>query len=90
MGSSTTEIISPGFALHYDKVLPKLYEEKADLQSVAELFYRYFDVQEGAYRGAAITLVNTSGMAVYVEQPDLKNLNNLYRKTEWWIDLVGR
>jgi hypothetical protein len=183
---SPTEIISPGFALLYDKVLPKLYEEKADLQSVAELFYRYFDVQEGAYRGAAITLVNTSGMAsladvcrpilqrmvyenatdstnlpfalvrlsspdslhpldrlnkhlffdfrhsfsliadpyemkaidaalkqvvacychtpkmisvslentsglsVYVEQPDLKNLNNLYRKTEWWIDLVGR
>lgn len=63
---SPTEIISPGFAPIYDKVLPELYEAKADLQAVAELFYRYFDAQEGAYRGAAITLVNTAGMASLV------------------------
>ncbi len=56
---SPTEIISPGFTSIYDKVLSKLYDAKADLQAVAELFYRYFDAQQGAYRGAAVTLVNT-------------------------------
>ena len=63
---SPTEIISPGFAPIYDKVLPELYEAKPDLQAVAELFYRYFDAQEGVYRGAAITLVNTAEMASLV------------------------
>jgi len=55
--ASSTEIISNGFP--YDRIIPELIQAKPDLIKVATNYFNFYNQQQGAFRSATISLVNT-------------------------------
>jgi hypothetical protein len=61
--ASSAETIDTGFP--YDLIIPELLSSAPDLRKTAEHYFNYYNEQEGAYRSATISLIDT------------KELNNL-------------
>jgi hypothetical protein len=54
---SSTETIYTGFP--YDLIISELLRSFPNLRKAAELYFNYYRQQEGAYRSATISLINT-------------------------------
>jgi hypothetical protein len=65
--ASSAEIIYLGFP--YDEIIPELIKPVIDLNAVAQKYFAFYNVRDGAYRSATISLVDT------------KELENLARET---------
>jgi hypothetical protein len=55
--ASSAEIIYLGFP--YDEIVPELIKPVIDLNSVARKYFDFYDGQEGAYRSATISVIDT-------------------------------
>jgi len=55
--ASPTETIAEGFP--YDRIIPRLIQPKIDFNAVAQSYFDYYNVQQGAYRSATISVVET-------------------------------
>jgi len=54
--SSSAEIVSPGFTEIYAQLLPLLYQQEADLKSVAQIYFNHYNEQTGFMRSATVSV----------------------------------
>jgi len=76
--ASPTETIAEGFP--YDQVVPELLQSKIDYSAVAQTCFDYYNAQQGAYRSATVSVVETrylSGLAAAMKQLCESNPANL-------------
>ena len=69
--ASSAEILSPGFAEIYPRLLPCLYKSTADLKSFAQLYFDYYNQNEGDLRAATISVIDTRtlpALALWIKQ----------------------
>jgi len=57
MIASSTETIYEGFP--YDMIIPELIQPKIDFNAVAYAHFDYYNAQDGAYRSATISVIET-------------------------------
>lgn len=57
---SPTETLADGFP--YEKILPLMFQETADLESICQEFYNYYNILSGSYRSASVSLSATAPM----------------------------
>lgn len=62
MVASAAEVLSPGFFPIYPEHLAKLYAPTPDLTGFATAFFAYFDAQQGLYRSATISVIDTKAL----------------------------
>lgn len=74
--ASSTETIYEGFP--YDKIMPELVKPEIHLESVARHYFNYYNKLNGAYRSAAVSLIDTRELhALAMAMKSLIDNNNL-------------
>ncbi len=58
--ASSAETLAPGFTPIYPQLLSCLFKQDPDLKGFAKLYYDHFNAQQGVYRSATISVINTS------------------------------
>ena len=69
--ASSAEIVSPGFTPIYGKLLSHLYQPQAKLKDFAQLYFDYYNQQNGASRAATVAITDTrqlDSLARWVKQ----------------------
>lgn len=88
--ASSTEILADGFP--YTEIIPEIIQPTINLKLVAQKYFEHYNIQEGEYRSATITLIDTKQLYdlslemnnLFVEN-DL-NINSFDRKTVQRLD----
>lgn len=58
--ASPAEVLSPGFV--YSGMMAHLMKDEADVVAVAREFYEYYNAQNGFFRSATVSVVNTEAL----------------------------
>jgi hypothetical protein len=91
--ASSTETIYEGFP--YDLIIPELLAPEANLTRVAQKYFDYYDGQQGAYRSATISVMDTRGLDALAEATALVigdtpfNMANFDRTTVQRLDVYN-